>query len=416
MKRKDPYGRVLRKHEYYRSKEGRYMFRIKTTFGKTIDFYSPTLQGLRDKVDKHFKSFYAGIDIAPVHSVSLNQLFSEYISFKTELKESTVENYRYMWSHFVEDTIGKLKAKDITYSDLYAFYSYLLKEKKLQVNTLANIHTLIHPSLDLAVRNNIISHNVSDGVFRDFAKKYNFTKTKKSRLSIREQALFMDYLNSPTTNTSWRIIFTTMLHTGCRVGEITSLRWSDVDFDKRIISINHSVRYMKNKDNNTFGFNISTPKSNAGKRLIPMTNMVYEILSLELDRQRKSGGCKTIIGDYTDFIFTNKTGNIHNTTTLNRALKRIIKSYNDAEIVAARLENREPILLPRISCHTLRHTFASRICENNNNLKFIQTVMGHADVATTMNIYAEFSQEASQCHMNALDSNSIFNPTLKIAI
>ena len=57
--------------------------------------------------------------------------------------------------------------------------------------------------------------------------------------------------------------------------------------------------------------------------------------------------------------------------------------------MAAKKEKREPIMIPRFSCHIFRHTFASRFCENETNIKVIQEVMGHADVSTTMNIYAE---------------------------
>ena len=52
-------------------------------------------------------------------------------------------------------------------------------------------------------------------------------------------------------------------------------------------------------------------------------------------------------------------------------------------------EKREPVLIPDFSCHHLRHTFCTRFCENETNVKVIQAVMGHADIETTMNIYAE---------------------------
>lgn len=416
MRRKDPYGRALRAHEYYRKNDGRYLFRIKTTYGKNIDIYSSTLQGLRDKVDEYFKAVYNGIDITTAHSVTLNQLFFEYMNFKTELKASTKDNYIYMWTHFIEGTLGKAKVKDINYSDVSGFYYYLLEERGLQINTLANIHTLLHPVLDVAVRNNIVPRNVSDGVYSDFAKKYKHTKKTKSRLSISEQAIFTELLNRPDMNYSWRIIFTTMLHTGCRAGEIIGLRWSDVDFSNKAILINHNVRYMKNKETKTFEFHISTPKTKAGNRTIPMTNTVFDILSNEWERQKKHGTCKVSIDGYTDFVFYNQNGNLHNNTTLNRTLKRIVKSYNSAEKIAAKLEHREVVLLSPVSCHTLRHTFASRLCENVTNLKFIQTIMGHSDVTTTMNLYADFGFEIMQMNITNLDSRSVFDPTFKIAV
>ena len=59
-------------------------------------------------------------------------------------------------------------------------------------------------------------------------------------------------------------------------------------------------------------------------------------------------------------------------------------------------EKREPILLPHFSAHHLRHTFCTRLCEQESNIKVIQSIMGHADYSTTMDIYAECSMEKQQ--------------------
>ena len=62
----------------------------------------------------------------------------------------------------------------------------------------------------------------------------------------------------------------------------------------------------------------------------------------------------------------------------------------------AKAEGREPILLPKFSAHQLRHTFCTRFCENETNLKVIQSIMGHSDITTTMDIYADATQEKKQ--------------------
>ena len=82
--------------------------------------------------------------------------------------------------------------------------------------------------------------------------------------------------------------------------------------------------------------------------------------------------------------------------SVNRAIKRIYEDYNKKEEETAKKENREPLLLPHFSCHHLRHTFCTRLCENESNLKVIQSVMGHSDIQTTMDIYAECTAEKKQ--------------------
>lgn len=96
------------------------------------------------------------------------------------------------------------------------------------------------------------------------------------------------------------------------------------------------------------------------------------------------------------FVFSTGEGNVYTPESVNRAIKRIYEDYNKKEEETAKKENREPLLLPHFSCHHLRHTFCTRLCENESNLKVIQSVMGHSDIQTTMDIYAECTAEKKQ--------------------
>lgn len=78
---------------------------------------------------------------------------------------------------------------------------------------------------------------------------------------------------------------------------------------------------------------------------------------------------------------------------LNRAIERISRDYNAQETELAAKEDREPLLLPHFSVHNLRHTFCTRLFEVEPDCKFIQQVMGHADISTTMDIYTHITQE-----------------------
>ena len=80
----------------------------------------------------------------------------------------------------------------------------------------------------------------------------------------------------------------------------------------------------------------------------------------------------------------------------NATYEEIVDDYNAEETALAKKERREPLLLPQFSAHHLRHTFCTRFCENETNIKVIQAVMGHADISTTMDIYAEATEEKKQ--------------------
>ena len=110
---------------------------------------------------------------------------------------------------------------------------------------------------------------------------------------------------------------------------------------------------------------------------------------------QKNGGniCLVEIDGMTDFIFCNRFGNLHNPQTINRAIKRIVAKHNAREEVLAKREKREAVIIPMFSCHISRHTFCSRLCEKDVNIKVIQSVMGHKDIQTTLDIYAEVSKQ-----------------------
>ncbi len=99
------------------------------------------------------------------------------------------------------------------------------------------------------------------------------------------------------------------------------------------------------------------------------------------------------IDGYTDFIFRNRYGDLLNPHSLNRAIERIVRDYNAEESGLAEEDQRSPLLLPHFSVHSLRHTFCTRMFEVESNHKAIQTIMGHAEISTTLDIYAHITED-----------------------
>ena len=67
----------------------------------------------------------------------------------------------------------------------------------------------------------------------------------------------------------------------------------------------------------------------------------------------------------------------------------------------------DAVLLPRFSCHILRHTFTTRMCEAGVNVKVMQEVLGHKDISTTMNIYADVTKELETTEFGKLDRHFV---------
>ena len=393
-KRKDNKGRNLRTGEYQR-KDLMYQYKYIGADGKQKFVYSKDLQELRKKEEQIKQDIKDGIKTRAEIPLTVNDMFDKYIATKTELKASTRTNYCYMYKNYVRDTFGTKKLADVRYSDVKCFYNSLIKEKNFKPNSMEIIHTLLHPVFTLAVRDNYIRVNPTDGVMAEIKKSHNWEKPKRHALTEEQQGAFIDYMKNSEIYSHWLPLFTAFLGTGCRVGELIGLRWEDIDTKNDTISINHNLIYRQN-DDGVCEMHITTPKTEAGKRTIPMLPEVKQAFITERKRQMEQGNRTCTIDGYTNFVFLNRENYVHNPQTINRAIVRIYKAYNEEEEKNAKKEKREPVLIPHFSVHNLRHTFCTRFCENETNIKVIQEIMGHSDISTTMNIYAEATESKKQ--------------------
>ena len=282
----------------------------------------------------------------------------------------------------------------------------------MALSTLDSVHCLLHPTFDMAVRDDIIRKNPSDGVMKEVNKESDKMKGMRHALTIEQQRAFMDHIANHPVYFHWWPLFTVLLGTGCRIGEALGLRWEDLDFDRRIISINHSLVYYPRGNDRKCEMRVSQPKTQAGIRTIPMLDMVYDAFMMEQYDQRENGGNSSEIDGMSGFVFCNRFGTVPNPQSVNRAIKRIISSYNAEETLAAKKEKREPLILPDFSCHHLRHTFCTRLCENETNLKVIQSIMGHRNIETTMDVYAEATDRKKQESFENLSKLDFFEKGL----
>lgn len=392
--RKDSKGYALRTGESQR-KDGRYCFSYQDKRGKRHYRYAKTLVALRDIEKAVRRDMEDGLDPANAARITVNEMYDKYISQKYNLKQSTLNNYKYCYDHFVRDTFGRKRLVSIKYSDVKEFYYWLMNEQGLKANTLDNVHTQLHPMFDLAVRDDLIRKNPSDGVMNEIKKNYKEFRRKRHALTAPQQKAFMKHLTENYEFHGWEPVITVLLGTGMRIGECLGLCWDDLNFEQRYITVNKALIYRPVPGQGCV-VHISDTKSEAGERTIPMIDEVYDAFLEEYQIQQVLGFGTNEIDGYTNFVFSTSEGNVYTPESVNRAIKRIYEDYNKKELENAKKEGREPLLLPHFSAHHLRHTFCTRLCENESNLKVIQSVMGHADIQTTMDIYAECTQEKKQ--------------------
>lgn len=217
--RKDLRGRVLRKGESQRRSDERYVYTYTDPLGRRKYVYAQDLVTLREKEAQLMKDQMDGLDIYVAGKATVNFVFDRYMSLKNNLKPTTKSNYLYMYDRFVRDTFGKRNIAEIKYSDVVQFYNYLVEKQELQINTLETVHTLLHPTFQLAVRDDIIRKNPSDGVMAELKKNLGMKTGVRHALTIPQQRAFMEYIATHPIYYHWWPIFTVFLGTGCRIGD-----------------------------------------------------------------------------------------------------------------------------------------------------------------------------------------------------
>lgn len=144
----------------------------------------------------------------------------------------------------------------------------------------------------------------------------------------------------------------------------------------------------KRGEDGKYRYRISAPKTEAGFREIPMFNEVKAALLRERGKGQKKQK-EFVVDGYSGFVFLNNNGQVYTQAFIYDAIQGVTTSYNKEEYAKAREEGRSPCYLPKMSAHILRHTFCTRMCESDVNMKVLQDIMGHRNIRTTMETYTK---------------------------
>lgn len=393
--RKDTKGYQLHVGEYQRS-EDRYQFSYMGWDGKRHYIYAKTLAKLREREKKIKKEIDNGIDPGAAERTTLNQLFDLYISQAFHLQDQTRFNYKDMYDRHVRGGFGNRKLAKIRYTDIKKFYQSLVEEKELSVRTLETIHTPLNQAFKVAVKDGVLDRNPCESALTDIKKGRDWNKKTRIALSTEQQDSFMNFLRTHNEYAGWVPILTVLLGTGMRIGECLALRWSDIDLEKGMIMVNHTLMY-RNLGKGFVEKRVSAPKTEKGVRVIPMLEEVKQAFIDEYQMQNCIGFCKEEINGYSGFVFTNERGDTVSAKSVNEFIERARLIYNEEETKKAETENREPVLLPHISCHVLRHTFCTRFVESEIDRPVVlKEIMGHSKIQTTIDIYTSISNKTKK--------------------
>lgn len=397
--RRDNKRAVLRKGESQR-KDGTYCFRWTDSTGKRRTVYAPTLQCLREKEMSVERDKIDGIR-TEVRYVTVNDVFDRWKQLKRGVRDNTLNNYIYMYEQYVRHGFGENKLVNVKKSKVRQFYNSLVDQRGLKPNTVDNIHTVLRQVFELALEDEFIRSNPANDALRELRVATNYGESHRTALTLVEQELFLSYLRKTEKYRHWYPVFAVMIGTGMRVGEVTGLRWCDIDLENGVIDVNHTLVNYSHGPQNGCRQNIHPPKTSNSRRRVPMLAAVKEAFEMQLEYVEACGLRNlTRVDGYGDFIFVNRYGEAQHYGTLNKAIARIVR---DCNMEALDSGEKNPVLLPPFSCHTLRHTFATRMVEAGVNIKVVQNTLGHARVSTTLDIYTDMTRDFQKAEFESLD-------------
>lgn len=292
---------------------------------------------------------------------------------RIKVKKSTINKYKYTIEKHIRSQLGDKKVSAVTSPVINNF----LFEKKnfgrldgnggLAASYVRTMAVIIESSIKFAA---------AEGFCRPLKSpilKPPSAKNAVQILSISAQRQFEKSVADSVNATTAGIYIA--LYAGLRIGEICALKWEDIDFQKQIISVRHTVARVQKDDNKSNGtaLIIDIPKTKASIREIPISPSLLPILI----QTKKTSTSNYVVSTHSNFL---------STRTFDYRYKKAL---------------RESGVTP-VNFHTFRHTFATRCIEVGMDIKSLSQILGHSNVSTTLNTYVHPSMDAIRGHMEKL--------------
>lgn len=351
----------------YKRKDGRYESRVyigkdkngkrkyRSFYGKTADEAQLKLKFSQQNYEREFS----------VTEMTIRELFNEWLYIiSSRVKESTLANYRMKAEKHIIPAFGDVQCCFLQTKEIYSFIESMLKSK-LSARYVSDIVVLFKSAFKYASREYGIK-NVFDSIILPKCKK------PEIKLLNEEQQIKLKN-NIAQTNTLTSLGIGISFYMGLRIGELCALKWSDINFEKRTLTVTKTIQRVqcKNKKSKT-RLITAEPKSTSSIREIPIPECIFPVLE-----HFKSNS------DF--YVLSGKSSPLEPRTMQYRFVK-FLKNAN----------------LPLIHFHTLRHMFATNCVVLGFDVKTLSEILGHSSIEITLNRYVHSDIERKRNCMDLL--------------
>ncbi len=304
--------------------------------------YGKTRKAVADKLRERLSS--GETDLAPeAGAMRVNEYLDRWLpTVRGTVKERTWTRHEEMVRLHLKPSIGGIKLLKLNALDVQELYFSKL-DSGLSPRTVQIIHTTLHKALKQAVRWSLLLKNVAEAVTTPKPQK------KEIRVLTSEET---KRLLRAARGDRFEALYVLAVTTGMRQGELLGLKWDDIDLHEGTLRVRRTLWERKT----------TPPKTAKSNRSIRLTEMAMEALRRHLERV---GG--------EEWVFSTEVGtpvNCHNLT--NRSWWPLLQKTG----------------LPKMPFHNLRHTAATLLLSQGVHPKLVQELLGHSDIATTLNTYS----------------------------
>lgn len=334
---------------------GTYKEPTKMTVGEWLDTWTTTyLSNVKPRTAEIYKSDIRLYIRPALGAIKLEQLNTHTIQqhYNTLLKEGRTVSKR--------DSNGCLVKKD---------GKTVLETAPLSAKTIKNIHGVLHHALKQAVANGLIRSNPADACTLPRIEKKELKPLDENEITLFLQAI---------QGHRYESIFITTLFTGLREGEVLGLTWDCVNFDRGLLLINKQIQL--HQETGLDAYALVSPK-NGKSRTVAAAPSVMACLKRHKSKQvmmQLEAGCAW--NNPNQFVFTDELGGHLTKSSVYRAYKDIVKSIGR----------------PDARFHDLRHSYAVAAIRSGDDIKTVQSNLGHATAAFTLDVYGHVTDKMKQ--------------------
>ncbi|WP_029541558.1 tyrosine-type recombinase/integrase [Selenomonas sp. AB3002] len=386
-RRRDNKKRILRKGEGQRS-DGRYYFKYQDAKGDTHFVYSWKLEpydippvgkeselSLREMEKKIIRNLEDGI-LGYDSKITVLDLVKLYLQQKVGVRHNTQANYNFVVNIIKKEAFGSMLIGRVKQSDAKRWLIKLQRDGR-GYSSIHSIRGVVRPAFQMAVEDDMLNKNPFQ--FELASVVVNDSVTRKA-ISREDQRKFLAFVAQDKHFSRYYDAIFILFNTGLRISEFVGLTIKDVDLGTKRLTIDHQLQRKRNME-----YIIEKPKTEAGNRVIPISDAVCAAFKRIIDKRPKPK-VEPMIDGHAGFLYLDKKGEPMVALHWEKYFQHICEKYNSIYKVP----------IPKVTPHVCRHTYCSNMAHSGMNPKTLQYLMGHSDISVTLNTYAHTSFELAE--------------------